>query len=61
LQAKAEAQAQQLQREKLAGSKKEIGQTAAQENAAYKLLVRVCLGGGAWSEGGKNRRDYSRR
>jgi hypothetical protein len=38
LQAKAEAQAQQLQREKLAGSKKEIGQTAA---AVYQQLSRL--------------------
>jgi len=37
--ANAEAQAEQLQREQLAGQKKEVAQTAAQENAAYKLLV----------------------
>jgi len=37
--ANAEAQAEQLQREQLAGQKKEVAQTASQENAAYKLLV----------------------
>jgi len=41
--AKAEAQAEQLQREQLAGQKKEVAQTAAQENAAYKLLVTPYL------------------
>ncbi len=39
-QAKAEAQSQQLQREKLAGEKKTVAESASQENAAYKLLVR---------------------
>jgi len=37
--AKAEAQSQQLQREKLAGQKKTVAESASQENAAYKLLI----------------------
>jgi len=37
--ARAQAQAEQLQRENLAGQKKTIGQSAEQENAAYKLLI----------------------
>ena len=45
-QANAEAQAEQLQREQLAGQKKEVANTASQENAAYKLLVRQEGGGG---------------
>jgi hypothetical protein len=35
----AQAQSEQLQREKLAGEKKTIGESADQENAAYKLLI----------------------
>ncbi len=41
LQARAQAQAEQLQRERLAGDKKSLGQDASSENAAYKLLVRA--------------------
>jgi hypothetical protein len=41
LQARAEAQAQQLQREKLAGEKKTLGEQDKSEKAAYKLLVRA--------------------
>jgi len=37
--AKAQAQAEQLQREKLAGEKKTIGEEAKAENSAYKLLI----------------------
>jgi hypothetical protein len=37
--AKAEAQAQQLQREKLAGEKKTLGEQDKSEKAAYKLLI----------------------
>ena len=43
MQAKAQAQSEQLQREKLAGEKKIVGQSAEQENAAYKLLVSHVL------------------
>ena len=39
-QAKAAAQSEQLQREKLAGKKKVSETTAQNENAAYKLTVR---------------------
>jgi hypothetical protein len=37
--ARAQAQAEQLQREKLAGDKKSLGQATGAENAAYKLLI----------------------
>ena len=40
-QAKAAAQSEQLQREKLAGKKKVEEATAQDENAGYKLTVRV--------------------
>ena len=43
MQARAQAQAEQLQRERLAGDKKSLGQDASSENAAYKLLVRPPL------------------
>jgi len=37
--ARAQAQAEQLQREKLAGEKKSLGENVNQENAAYKLII----------------------
>ena len=39
-QANAEAQSEELQRQQLAGQKKEVAATASQENSAYKQLVR---------------------